>query len=87
MKQELIDNPLLRLYAWVTRNMEGVLVVYADKPEKDIEVGDWFCPDADNYFVILDRHLPKGVNPRWDDDEPTPVLITLEKDNRYDKDI
>lgn len=79
MNQEQIDNPLLRKDAWVTRNAEGVLVVYADKPEKDIEVGDWFCPDKDKYFVILDGHLPEGVNPQWDDDEPTPVLITLEK--------
>lgn len=66
------------MIGFLCRNKEGIALLYNYKPEKDIEHGDWF-EESEEYFVLLDRELPEGINPQWEDDEPIEVEITLKK--------
>lgn len=69
------------MIAWICRDKDGSLLMYADKPTKEDD--EWFEPFG-QYWVLLESELPEGVNPQWEDDEPIPVEIIINESIKLD---
>ena len=66
--------------AWVARDSNGCIGLYFEKPEKmSCEDGDggWWGECA----YLFDDDDPKFSNVKWEDDEPTYYMLTLEEIN------
>lgn len=69
--------------AWIARDEDGQIFVYSNKPEKEdnIWVNSDFC------FLINESELSEGINPKWEDDEPTKVKLKIEKSEKVSNSI
>lgn len=61
--------------AWVTKDKDGDIFIYSEKPEKEstIWVNSGFC------LPITESALGEDVNPKWEDDEPIEVKLKIER--------
>jgi hypothetical protein len=64
--------------AWLARDKSNMLYLYlADKPYKGENL--WHT-DSDYLFVPFPNEaLPSGINPKWEDEEPTEIEITIKR--------
>ena len=63
--------------AWVVRDKSGEIDLYLDQPVKAEYYPFW---EADGTFMeILESDLPSGINPQWEDEEPTEIEITIKR--------
>lgn len=60
--------------AWIARDKDGRLGLYRTRPHKEDEYWD---DAACSLFCVT--HLPEGCNPKWTDEEPIKVEVTITK--------
>ena len=66
----------MKIKAWVARDEnDKVYLFYREKPVKK-EWGFWDSMSTD-YIDIPEEKLPEGINPRWEDEEPIELDITI----------
>ena len=60
---------------WISRDKDGTLMLSIAKPKK---VKNWW-EDRSKYDVMdfPEEFLPEGVNPQWEDSEPTEVELKV----------
>ena len=66
----------MKIKAWIVRDEnDKVYLFYREKPVKT----DWDFWDDElaNFIEISEEELPEGVNPRWEDEEPIELDITI----------
>lgn len=72
--QSTFDN-LPKIKAWITRDRNRNIVLYPFwKPKKYNSVWD----NNKIYYVLTKTQLPEGCNPKWEDDEPIEVELTIQ---------
>ncbi len=60
---------------YIARDMDGDLYLYLNsKPSKKREI---WLDDEDELLPISEQDLPEGCNPKWEDDEPIEVELTI----------
>lgn len=66
----------MKIKAWLTRDEDQkVFMFFGEKPVKT-DWGFWDGKIAD-YIEISEEKLPEGINPRWEDEEPIELDITI----------
>ena len=60
--------------AWISRDKDGDLVMYEDKPFKDKLAGQWAFG---GWFEVLPKDWFPEV--QWSDEEPTKVKLIIDK--------
>ena len=66
----------MKIKAWLVRSEDNsVYMFYGEKPIKT-DWGFWDCSTAD-FIEIPEKRLPEGINPRWEDEEPIELDITI----------
>ncbi len=66
----------MKIKAWLTRDEDqNISMFYREKPVKT-DWGFWDGRNAD-YIEIPEEKLPEGINPRWEDEEPIELDITI----------
>ena len=67
----------MRAYIATDKNNKNYLY-FTNKPTKHII--SWVdCSDNARFLRLYDVELPSNIAPSWDDDEPTPVIIKIQK--------
>lgn len=71
--------------AWIAKDKEptigeNLFLYIGGKPIKMSHV--WNIGYADVSYPISDSDLPAGINPKWEDDEPVEVELTIKKIER-----
>ena len=61
------------LKAWVARDEDGMLYLYLVKP---IKYQSKWMPTSHRFTVMDEKSFPKV---KWEDEEPTEVIITINK--------
>lgn len=61
---------------FVTRDKNGTVHLHERKPIKGFR--EWWIGGRSS-LILEESELPQGVNPRWEDDEPTKVNVTITK--------
>ena len=65
--------------AWIARDKDKQgFIFFGEKPTKDFLCKCWNNSNFD-YRHISEDKMPEGVNPKWSDDEPVEVEITIAK--------
>ena len=67
----------MEMKAWLARDKNGKIFLYDQKPIKTM--GIWVYQWGVCFLPIEEKDLPKGVNPRWEDEEPQEVRLKIEK--------
>ena len=65
--------------AWVARDKSGEIDLYLDKPVKAESKYFPFWEADETYMEILESVLPSDINPKWEDEEPIEVEITIRR--------
>lgn len=66
----------MEIKAWIVRDEDQkVSMFFGEKPVKK-DWGFWDNMTAD-YIEIPEEKLPEGINPRWEDEEPIELDITI----------
>lgn len=68
--EKIIARSMDPEYTWIARNMGGKLLVFRNKPIRNISDFTWI-PDGEAALVIPFQDMFKAI--RWDDDEPTRI--------------
>jgi len=63
--------------AWVARDKDNSLCLYNHKPYKTSIFGYKCWDSAYDFFEISETDLPGGINPKWEDEEPIEIDITI----------
>lgn len=72
-QQEIFDK-LPKIKAWVARDKDGDIYMYNTlAPEKNGYY--WVCQYG--YLKLTEDQLPEGCNPKWEDEEPVEVELTI----------
>ena len=79
-KEKIKDEPVLTGY--LACDQDGKVFLYVTKPHKSKVVsvsplGLWQVDDLSEYMYVPSDKLPKGINPKWEDDEPLEVEISI----------
>ena len=65
---------------WLARDKDGDAALYRRKPTKYPEQGMWDDPTSTDLVFMPDNFLPLGINPKWEDEEPTEIEIRKPKE-------
>lgn len=65
---------------WLARDKDGDAALYKRKPTKYPEQGMWDDPKSTDFVFMPDNFLPLGINPKWEDEEPTEIEIRKPKE-------
>lgn len=65
---------------WLARDKDGDAALYRRKPTKYPEQGMWDDPKSTDFVFMPDNFLPLGINPKWEDEEPTEIEIRKPKE-------
>ena len=69
---------------WVARDKAGDLTIFRNKPVKE-KYGCWIDKKYDWFVFIPDGFLPFGIEPEWEDEEPTEIEITIKLAEKEDE--
>lgn len=69
---------------WLVKHKDGELEIFQDKPFKFPTGGLWV--NNSNYWSIPvpEGFIPFGIEPKWEDEEPTEIEITIKKVSKHD---
>ena len=66
----------MKIKEWLTRDEDQrVFMFFGEKPIKK-DFGFWDNSTSDDKY-IPESKLPEGINPRWEDEEPIELDITI----------
>lgn len=72
---------------WVVRHEDGEVEIFQNKPFKIPAGGYW--ADISDYrsIYVPEGFLPFGIEPKWEDEEPTEIEITIKLAEKEDEKV
>ena len=72
---------------WVVRHEDGEAEIFQNKPFK-VPAGGYWADISDYWSIpVPEGFLPFGIEPKWEDEEPTEIEITIKLAEKEDETI
>lgn len=68
------DKEQKRIYGWMARDKDGDVRIFDAKPDKYVNFGEWL-----GRGLFRPSKIPDDLNPRWEDEEPIEVELTIRR--------